>query len=230
MEIFVLKSAQWWYSACISVYTVSYTSILPVICMPTTPSNIAMDRALKHQDLGEWRPRAVRNRHPIYTQTHILFMCRLAFVHIHFDGMLGWVFAISTVTVYLCPTFKRWKRLQVCLLLRICMCMHACIAINITAITHHLRRHRCHYDFLYHNRHHPHALRSPQPPPGRPRMEQLNNRIRSTRRMCFREQIPWNVADVDSNGDECEDGHLVPARFHIFFFIFESVVLARFNV
>lgn len=119
--------------------------------------------------------------------------------------------------MYLCPTFKRWKRLQVCLLLRICMCMHACITINIFAITHHLRRHRCHYDFLYHNRHHPHALRSPQPPPGRPRMEQLNNRIRSTRRMCFREQIPWNVADVDSNGDECEDGHLVPARFHIFF-------------
>ena len=74
VEIFVLKSAQWWYSACISIYTVSDMSILPVICMPTTPSNIAMNGALKHQDLGEWRPPAVRNRPPIHTNSHFVCM------------------------------------------------------------------------------------------------------------------------------------------------------------
>ena len=41
-------------------------------------------------------------------------------------------------------------------------------------------------------------------------MEQLNNRIRSTRRMCFHERIPCNVED------ESEGENLVPARFNNF--------------
>ena len=113
---------------------------------------------------------------------------------------------------------------SVCCYAYVCVCMHVLpltllqspitfVAIVVTTTS-------------YHNRHHPHTLRSPQPPPGRPRMEQLNNRIRSTRRMCFREQIPWNVADSGSNGDECEDGHLVPARFHIFF-LFSNLLFWR---
>ena len=59
-------------------------------------------------------------------------------------------------------------------------------------------------------------------------MEQLNNRIRSTRRMCFQEQIPCNMGD-GGEGDGSDGKNLVPARFNNFSSL-ESITLAHVDV
>ena len=59
-------------------------------------------------------------------------------------------------------------------------------------------------------------------------MEQLNNRIRSTRRMCFQDQIPCNMGD-GGKGDGSEGKNLVPARFN-YFSTLQSIALTHVDV